>query len=257
MLYADDQCIITFSSYNWSELLSPTDAQIAHDLFHNNLIEYYGNHFPKKMIKWNKYKARLPWLNDTLKAVIKHKNIMYIKQLCTKCEDDIKFYKSYRNTLTEMLRHAERKHYHDLLEEYKSDLKASWKILKTVINKGTKTRFPKLFRDGEKEVTNPKDIAYEFSKFSTNIGPTLAKSIPKSSSLPLKYLNEKKSEICIILTSLGEWSKKYFHAPQNSAAGWDGFDAQNIKQIKDFIISSFTRICYLSVTTVAPFTNMV
>ena len=69
------------------------------------------------MIKLNKYKARLPWLNDTLKAAVKHKkNILYIKQLRTKWEDDIKFYKSYRNTLTQLLRHAERKHYHDLLE---------------------------------------------------------------------------------------------------------------------------------------------
>ena len=49
-----------------------------------------------KMIKLNKYKARLPWLNDTLKAAIKHKNVLYVKQLRTKGEDDIKFYKSYR-----------------------------------------------------------------------------------------------------------------------------------------------------------------
>ena len=65
--------INTFIGYNWSELLSATDAQIAYDLFHNKLIECYENHLPMKMSKLNKYKARLPWLNDTLKASIKQK----------------------------------------------------------------------------------------------------------------------------------------------------------------------------------------
>ena len=241
--------INTFSSYDWSELLSVTDGQIAYDLFHNKLIECYENHLPMKMIKLNKYKARLPWLNDTLKEAIKQKNVLYVKQLRTKNEDDIKFYKSYRNTLTKLLRHAERKHYHDLLEEHKSDLKASWKILKTVINKGTKGKLPKLFRDGEKEVTNPKDIADRFNKFFTNIGPTLAKSIPKSSSLPLKYLNEKIKESVLFSPVLENEVKNILMLLKNSAAGWDGFDAQIIKQIKDFIISPFTHICNLSITT--------
>ena len=201
------------------------------------------------MIKLNKYKARLPWLNDTLKEAIKQKNVLYVKQLRTKNEDDIKFYKSYRNTLTKLLRHAERKHYHDLLEEHKSDLKASWKTLKTVINKGTKGKLPKLFRDGEKEVTNPKDIADRFNKFFTNIGPTLAKSIPKSSSLPLKYLNEKIKESVLFSPVLENEVKNILMLLKNSAGGWDGFDAQIIKQIKDFIISPFTHICNLSITT--------
>ena len=65
--------INTVIGYNWSELLSATDAQIAYDLFHNKLIECYENHLPVKMSKLNKYKARLPWLNDTLKASIKQK----------------------------------------------------------------------------------------------------------------------------------------------------------------------------------------
>ena len=241
--------INTFSSYDWSELLSVTDGQIAYDLFHNKLIEGYENHLPMKMIKLNKYKARLPWLNDTLKEAIKQKNVLYVKQLRTKNEDDIKFYKSYRNTLTKLLRHAERKHYHDLLEEHKSDLKASWKILKTVINKGTKGKLPKLFRDGEKEVTNPKDIADRFNKFFTNIGPTLAKSISKSSSLPLKYLNEKIKESVLFSPVLENEVKNILMLLKNSAAGWDGFDVQIIKQIKDFIISPFTHICNLSITT--------
>ena len=245
----DRASVQAFSSYDWSELLSVTDGQMAYDLFHNKLIECYENHLPMKMIKLNKYKARLPWLNDTLKEAIKQKNVLYVKQLRTNNEDDIKFYKSYRNTLTKLLRHAERKHYHDLLEEHKSDLKASWKSLKTVINKGTKGKLPKLFRDGEKEATNPKDIADRFNKLFTNIGPTLAKSIPKSSSLPLKYLNEKIKESVLFSPVLENEVKNILMLLKNSAAGWDGFDAQIIKQIKDFIISPFTHICNLSITT--------
>ena len=142
--------INTFCSYNWSELHNQTNAQTAYDMFHNKLTECYDSHLPMKMIKLNKYKARLPWLSETLKAAIKHKNNLYIKQLHTKLEDDIRYYKSYRNTLTKLLRNAERKHYHDLLEEHKSDLKTSWRILKTVINKGAQSKLPKSFKDEKK-----------------------------------------------------------------------------------------------------------
>ena len=151
--------------------------------------------------------------------------------------------------MTKLLRHAERKHYHDLLEEHKSDLIASWKIPKTVINKGAETKLPKLFRGGEKEVTNPKDIADRFNKFFTNIGPTLAKSIPKSSSLPLKYLNEKIKYYSVLFSPVLENEvKNILMLLKNGTAGWDGFDAQIRKQIKDFIISPFTHIyiTYLS-----------
>ena len=83
-----------------------------------------------------------------------------------------------RNTLTKLLRNVERKHFHDLLEEHKSDLKTSCRILKTVINKGTQSELPKTFKYEKKKVTNPNDIADRFNKFFKNIGPTLAKSIP-------------------------------------------------------------------------------
>ena len=62
-------------------------------MFHNKLTECYDNRLPMKMIKLNKYKARLPWLSETLKAARKHKNNLYIKQLHTKLEDDIRYYK--------------------------------------------------------------------------------------------------------------------------------------------------------------------
>ena len=108
---------------------------------------------------------------------------------------------------------------------------------------------PKLFRGGEKEVTNPKDIADRFNKFFTNIGPTLAKSIPKSSSLPLKYLNEKMKYYSVLFSPVLENEvKNILMLLKNGTAGWDGFDAQIRKQIKDFIISPFTHIyiTYLS-----------
>ena len=72
--------INTFGSYDRSELHNETNAQTAYDVFHNKLTECYDNHLPMKMIKLNKYKARLPWLSETLTAAIKHRNNLYIKQ---------------------------------------------------------------------------------------------------------------------------------------------------------------------------------
>ena len=48
------------------------------------LTECYENNLPMKLIELNKYKAQLPGLSETLKAAIKHKNSLCIKQLYTK-----------------------------------------------------------------------------------------------------------------------------------------------------------------------------
>ena len=65
---------------------------------------------------------RLPWKNPS-----KQKNKLYVTSTKgSNKEEKSTQYKIYRNKIHHVLRSAERKYYHDLLVEHKSNLKKSW-----------------------------------------------------------------------------------------------------------------------------------
>ena len=77
-----------------------------------------------------------PWLTLALKESIKTKNKLYVTSTKGRNKEEKSTqYKLYRNKFHHLLRSAERKYYHHLLIEYKNNLKKSWKVIKSVINK--------------------------------------------------------------------------------------------------------------------------
>ena len=123
------------SAVNWREILSMSDAQVAYSSFHKLISDKYNKCFPIRKIN-KKYFNNKPWLTTALKESIKTKNKLYVDRYKgTNCNERCKIYKAYRNKLNHLLRSAERKHYQDLLNEHRSNVKKSWQIIKSVINK--------------------------------------------------------------------------------------------------------------------------
>ena len=85
---------------------------------------------------------------------------------------------------------AEKHYYHDLIVKYSTsnDMKKSWGTIKNIINKNQKPRTQSRFKIGDNLITSDKNIiCNKFNDFFVNIGPTLAKSIPKVNKSPLSY----------------------------------------------------------------------
>ena len=66
------------------------------------------------------------------------------------------------------------------------------------------------FKDNNSVIDGPTAVATSFNIVFTNIGPTLAKAIPKSNSSPVEYLNDKVTESMIVFTSTRKRSKHDF-----------------------------------------------
>ena len=62
----------------------------------------------------------------------------------------------YRNRLTRLIKIAERKYYADLLESNKSNLKKTWNILKTIINKKKVHKVNENFKLSDDSITSDK-----------------------------------------------------------------------------------------------------
>ena len=65
--------------------------------------------------------------------------------------------------------------------EFKKNAKKTWGVMKELIGKtrNTESSLPIKLVIEKKEVTEIKDIAEEFNNFFTNVGPNLAKKVPK------------------------------------------------------------------------------
>ena len=209
------------STIDWREILSMSDAQVAYSSFHRIISEKYNNCFP--ICKINKrYFNNKPWLTAALKESIKTKNKLYVNRYKgTDYNEICERYKTYRNKLNHLLRSAERKHYQDLLNEHRCNIKKSWQIIKTVINKRKHNAACTKFKCNDSTITDGNDIANRFNKFFVNIGASLAKNIPVSDKQPSEYMTHNISEMFYLSPVAEAEVDKIISNFKDSAAGWD------------------------------------
>ena len=166
------------------------DTQLAYSKFHETISARYNACFPYRKITKKYYKNK-PWLSAALKKSIKIKNKLFVLLKKSNDEEKVSYYKKYRNKLNQIIRSAERKHYHDLLQEHKSNLKKSWQVIKSVINKRKYSPISTKFKANDAIINDGDVIANKFNNFFVNVGNTLAKSIRLSERNPVDYITYK------------------------------------------------------------------
>ena len=106
---------------------------------------------------------------------------MYKQYLSNPSNHSEVHYKRYKKTLNHSLRVAKRLYYDKKLQESKSNVKATWRLLNEVIKKTkTKSKLNSTFKIDGQEICDPLEIANKFCQYFTNIGPNLAMRITSS-----------------------------------------------------------------------------
>ena len=100
---------------------------------------------------------------------------MYYKFKMKKSENSKIKYTSYKNTLTKVLRAEKRKHYTIQLEQYKHDMKNTWKVIKQAMNISKKKSSITKIKSGDKIFDDPNDISNVLNSYFSSIGKNLAK----------------------------------------------------------------------------------
>ena len=119
---------------DWQCVFVENSAQSAYSKFHEIVSCKYNVCFSyRKLTK--RYHMSKHWLSAALKQSIREENKLYILKNKQNDDERVLYYKKKRNKLNQLIRSAERKHYHNMLIEHKSNIKKSWQIIKSVINK--------------------------------------------------------------------------------------------------------------------------
>ena len=103
-----------------------------------------------------------------------------MKLLEDKSETNKEKYESYKNLFEKLRKRSKKVYYSNLINKYQNDSKRIWHTLKELSGKikAKSNSLPKTIKVNNSNQYKAEDIANEFNKFFTNVGPNLAKNIP-------------------------------------------------------------------------------
>jgi hypothetical protein len=193
-------------------------------------------------VRTNPTKSK-PWITTTILKSIKKKNKMYKKCLTNKSVHLLNSYKKYRNTLTSLIRAAEKSYYSNKLLEVKDNMSKTWKVLNRMTNRSTNKNPINLIEKNGVVIDNVSQIAEEFNKFFVNVGPNLANQIQPSENSPLDFIKGNYCNSMFLLPSTPEEiSDIIINLKNSSSSGVDNIPIKLIKLCKSEFSSVLAHI---------------
>ena len=233
---------------DWSEIYTAAGTQSAFDHFHKVLLMLLDKYFPKVKIK-KKYNKRKPWLSEALRNSIRHKNKLYTRYKKVKSVHNEVTYRSYKSKLQQLLKAAQKQHYHDLMIKYKDNMKKSWGVIKSIIYNHKTTPPQSKFKSSNGEIITDKNvISQQFNDFFINIGPNLAKNIPNVKAGPKNYLGQALKETLFLDPVTCDETRSLLVSLKNTATGYDEIYSMLLKLSTEFIVNPLTHICNMSLS---------
>ena len=119
-------------------------------------------------------------MSQGLLKSVKTKYKLYKQYLRKPSDNSEMLYKNYRNKLNHSIRLAKRLYDKEQFTKNKSNIKQTWKILKSIMNKSRQRSNPHtVFYHNAKELSDSLEIVNHLCNFFSNIGPNLAKKNSK------------------------------------------------------------------------------
>ena len=184
----DDKSMLAFKTellaVDWSNVLLNYDLNSKFNTFMYTFSNLHNKYFPPVKMKIKNDSIFKPWITPAIKNSVKKKNNLfkkYVNEKSVNLKRELhEKYKKYRNKLTSIIRVSEKQYYQNKLFEVKENMSKTWKVLNSMLYRNAKhDKIDEMDINGVTE-NDPKNIANKFNEFFTNIGPNLAKQIPKS-----------------------------------------------------------------------------
>ena len=233
------------TNWNWDEILRYDSAKVAFSKFHEVHSKIYDKSFPLKRVK-KKYRNRIPWLSDDLKLRIKNKNQAYKTQLEHPTCYNREVYVKLRNSVTYAIRKEEKMYYQNILAENKNNLKKTWQIIKSVINKNKRSSISKTFKIDCETSDNEEVISNQFNDFFINIGPNLASKIPPSNKNFNEFLPTSNINSIYLEPMTTPELIKIMKSLNNGAPGYDEVNTECVKYSMESLAELLTHLINLS-----------
>ena len=235
---------------SWDHVMGEINVNNAYNNFIDIIKKLYSDACPQVRVKVNSTNVHKPWFTNGLKNACKKKNSLYGVFLKTKLKIHEAKYKRYKNKLTSILRYCEKKYFSDLLEQNKNNIKATWSILNTIMNKKVSINtLPNDFEDTDGgKIKGKQNIANGFNDFFVNVGPNLANNIQCENNKTIHSYLKKRNDSSMFLgpVDVNEVLKTVNSCNSKTSTDCDEMSMSLVKNIIYDVITPFTYICNLS-----------
>ena len=157
-------------------------------------------------------------------------------------------YLDYKYKLQKLLTTQEKLYYNSLLTSHKGNMKKTWEVIKSLINKRKSKNSYNKFNINGTMIDDPNIIADKFNDFFTNIGPSLASRIPKCNVSFRNFLKGNYDQTLFIKPVEAEEVHKIIMSLKEGAPGIDCIHASALKYVIDDVKNPITHICQLSLS---------
>jgi hypothetical protein len=190
-----------------------------------------------------KHIPKSPRITNSLLQSINLKNRLFHKFLSKRNSTNHLAYTKKKNILTSVLRSAKKNYFFNQFEREKNNIKNTWKLINTVINKDVSQQKISGITHNGIYTENSSSISEHFNNYFANIGPSLASKIPPCNSNFMSYLGIPNphsifldpvttEEVCDVVANLA--NKK--------SSGSDSINAFVIKRVIPAIVIPLTFI---------------
>ena len=234
----------------WGEILNSDDVNFSFETFVNKLTDIYSKNCPAATGKVNNKRPNKPWMTSGLKNACKKKNLLYKYFLKSRSKQSEDKYKTYKNKLTTILRKCEKNYNTKLLELNKGNLKETWRLLNSIINKKKKTmQVGNEFENKGESITGDENIANGFNNYFVNVGPSLANKIPATDTHFSQYLSDStnvKNSLFLNPVTVVEILQIVANVKPKKSKGHDELGMCLIKKLIPYIVVPLKHIFNLS-----------
>ena len=153
-----------------------------------------------------------------------------------------------RNMVKTEIKNAKKNYYQSYFEKYKKTTSKIWEGIRSIVNINYKKKsFPNALSEGDKIIKDPQKIANSFNNFFTNIGPDIAKKIPKSSKSYKNFLQKKTlKSFYFFPTNENEVSKIINNFKNGKSAGPNSIPLHILKFNSDILSKPLSFLINLS-----------
>ena len=180
------------SDYNWAHVKSQMCAQEAANNFLSTFDTLFNAFFPLTVKKVNKsVNPSEPWMSHGVLISRKQKNLLHNLFLKKPSLENKLNFKNYRNLYNQVIRTAKKLHFERQLAENQKNLRKTWQILFSSINKGGKKKqdISHLTING-KSNSDPNIMAHNFNEFFTSIARKTVENVNPSSKSPTDLITQ-------------------------------------------------------------------
>ena len=173
------------SEVNWVTILIG-DASENFLVFDRTVNKLYNKCFPLKIKFVSHKRLRNQWISSDIMQAIKVKSNnfkCYKSGTMTKSE-----YTRFNNRLKNTIRRSKKNYYENKFEQCRSDLRSTWKIIRTILGGSSRGRIKSIMVNGE-NVEDEEMIAGAFNDYFTTVASDLDRLLPDSTANPMNYVH--------------------------------------------------------------------